>query len=206
MRNHLLKLSFAVLLGGALAGSACSSSGGTPTGSAGHGGSTAGTAGASGTAGTTGTGGDGTGGSAGGTSRRQRGGVAGGGGGGTGGSGTGGTGGGTVDPVRRDDGTTVPRHADQQDDDRWHRRHANGADGQLPGLPVVDGRVVAARRKASPAKARQALSVVGWSGTVGLVAGGGAAGRGFTGSGEEGDRAGGACRGGKAVAAGRRGR
>ena len=56
MRNHLLKLSFAVLLGGALAGSACSSSNGQPTGSAGHGGSTVGTAGTSGTAGTTGTG------------------------------------------------------------------------------------------------------------------------------------------------------
>jgi hypothetical protein len=100
MRNHLLKLSFAVLLGGALAGSACSSSNGQPTGSAGHGGSTVGTAGTSGTAGTTGTGGDGTGGDGAGGSvaGANGGGGAGGGTGGTGGSGTGGTGGATVDP------------------------------------------------------------------------------------------------------------
>ena len=100
MRNHLLKLSFAVLLGGALAGSACSSSNGQPTGSAGHGGSTVGTAGTSGTAGTTGTGGDGTGGdgTGGSVAGANGGGGAGGGTGGTGGSGTGGTGGGTVDP------------------------------------------------------------------------------------------------------------
>ena len=176
MRNHLLKLSFAVLLGGALLGSACSSSNGTPTGSAGHGGSTAGTAGTSGTRGHRRAPAATDGRHAAAVSRepRRRGrgrrwllaaaaraagrrAAAGG-------------------PVRRDDGATVPRHADQQDDDRWRRRHAHGADGQLPGLPVVDGRVVAARRKASPAKARQAVSVVGWSGTVGLMAGGGAAG------------------------------
>ena len=98
MRNHLLKLSFAVLLGGALAGSACSSSNGQPTGSAGHGGSTVGTAGTSGTAGTTGTGGTGGDGTGGSVAGANGGGGAGGGTGGTGGSGTGGTGGGTVDP------------------------------------------------------------------------------------------------------------
>jgi hypothetical protein len=98
----------AVLLGGALAGGACSSSNGTPTGNGGRGGTSAGTAGTTGSAGTTGGGGTGgsggTGGGAAGTTGGSggSGGTTGGGGtgGATGGSGggTGGTGGGTVDP------------------------------------------------------------------------------------------------------------
>jgi hypothetical protein len=103
MRNHFLKLSFAILLGSALAGNGgCSSSPGTPTGGAGKGGSSSpGTAGSGGGTGGTGGSAGGSGGT-GGTSvggSGGSGGATGGSGGATGGSGgaTGG-GGGTVDP------------------------------------------------------------------------------------------------------------